>query len=233
MPMASRASPITSATPPTMRLAHPTARPAAAKPATAAWSRITKAGTRRTAPPTTRPSAMPISPRFSDISARASWPSLRTNVVNWFARSMKIAEIGRLVSMYAIGTSLAIIGGNAVRGIARAFQEPRQPHRGQENPGYNCGGLLATQIADKGCYFIEIGVAQEIRDMLESCRSIVDVPRNLGKMLLKVSGRVMPSRRQASHPQGGRSSLLRRGLAGLQRRIRGQRSYFFEISIAR
>src|SRR5215813_5690811 len=36
IPMASKASPITSPTPPTIRLAHPTARPAAAKPATAA-----------------------------------------------------------------------------------------------------------------------------------------------------------------------------------------------------
>src|SRR5215471_4656070 len=161
-PMASSASPISSATPPTIRLAQPTARPAAVKPATAARSRITKAGSSSTAPATTRPSAIPISPIFSDISARASLPSLRTSVLNWLSRSAKIAEIGRLVSMYAIGAPLAIVGSKAVRDIARASQEPRETNGDQKDPCDHRGGLLTTQIADEVGHFIEVGVAQKL-----------------------------------------------------------------------
>src|SRR5439155_27063226 len=178
---------ISSAAPPTARLAHPLASPAAAKPAAAASSRITRAGISSTAPPTTRPSAMPISPSFSDISARASWPSLRISVVNWFTRSAKIPEIGRLVSMYAIGAPPTFASGSAGFALVDRFagisQEPRQPQADQHNSSNDRGRLLAAQIADKSSDFVEIGVAQQVRDALEPGCGIVHVARRLRELL--------------------------------------------------
>jgi hypothetical protein len=119
--------------------------------------------------------------------------------------------------MYAIGTICTIVGPKVVRGIVKASQEPRQSHSNQENPGDNCGRLLATQIADKVGHSIEIGVAQKARDVLEPGGSIMDVARHPRKMLFEVAGRVMASRRQAANSLGGGPPLLCSGFARLRR----------------
>jgi hypothetical protein len=75
--------------------------------------------------------------------------------------------------------------------------------------------LFATQIADEGRDLVEVGVAQEIRDVLEPCCSIMDVVCCLGKMLLEVAGRMMAGRRQAADSQGGRLPLLCGGFVRL------------------
>jgi len=78
--------------------------------------------------------------------------------------------------------------------------------------------LFATQIADEIRHFIEIGVAQKARDVLEPGRSVMDVAGYLRKMLFEVAGRMMAGRRQAADSLGGCPPLLCGGFTRLRGR---------------
>jgi hypothetical protein len=134
--------------------------------------------------------------------------------------------------MYAMGAPPAFASGCAgfasVDRFAGISQEPRQPQADQHNSSNDRGGLLAAQIGDQSADFVEIGVAQQVGDVLEPGRDIVHVARRLRKLLLKVAGRMMGGRRETSHPHCCRNSLAPAALSSQL-----QRSRSFEILIRR
>src|ERR1700756_2349442 len=110
-----------------------------------------------------------------------------------------------------MGTCSAIVAYGAVRHISGARQKPRHTYGEQKDCGYDRSRLFASQIANEGRDFIEVGVVQKIGDMVEAGGSIMNVARHLRKVLFKIAGCVMTCRRQSPYPQSGRSSLLRSG----------------------
>src|SRR6185437_965766 len=109
----------------------------------------------RIEPPTTRPSPVPIWVIFSETSVRASWLSLRTSVVIWLMRSMKISGTEREWSIAEFLLTLRV----GARRFGRALDEAGHGAAGQRGGTEKDARPRPAEVEARGHELVDAALA--------------------------------------------------------------------------